>query len=44
MSGWWSRRIDDVNRIVYKEKDGAVLTALTKFLGDQSVTNNFNYS
>ena len=21
LSGWWSRRIDDVNRIVYKEKE-----------------------
>ena len=24
LSGWWSRRIDEANRIVYKEKDGAV--------------------
>lgn len=23
--GYWSRRIDDVNRIVYKEKDGAII-------------------
>ena len=21
-SGWWSRRIDGINRIVYKEEDG----------------------
>lgn len=27
LSGWWSRRIDDVNRIVYKEKDGAIIIA-----------------
>jgi len=24
LSGWWSRRIDDVNRIVYRLKAGAV--------------------
>jgi toxin YoeB len=30
LSGWWSRRIDDVNRIVYKEKDGAVIIASCK--------------
>jgi len=23
-SGWWSRRIDDTHRIVYRIKDGAV--------------------
>lgn len=27
LSGWWSRQIDDVNRIVYKEKDGAIIIA-----------------
>jgi toxin YoeB len=26
-SGWWSRRIDDMNRIVYCEKDGAIIIA-----------------
>lgn len=26
-SGWWSRRIDDCNRIVYKEKEGALIIA-----------------
>ena len=26
-SGWWSRRIDEENRIVYKEKDGAIVIA-----------------
>lgn len=26
-SGWWSRRIDDVNRIVYKEQDDAIIIA-----------------
>ena len=25
-SGWWSRRIDEENRIVYKEKDGAIVS------------------
>ncbi len=25
LSGWWSRRIDSANRIVYKEKDGAII-------------------
>ena len=24
LSGWWSRRIDDVNRIVYYEENGIV--------------------
>lgn len=24
LSGWWSRRIDDTNRIVYYERDGVV--------------------
>lgn len=24
LSGWWSRRIDEVNRIVYREKNGAI--------------------
>lgn len=28
--GWWSRRIDDSNRMVYKEKDGAVIIASCK--------------
>ena len=27
LSGWWSRRIDEVNRIVYKEQDGAIIIA-----------------
>lgn len=30
MSGWWSRRIDDTNRIVYREKDGAIIIASVK--------------
>lgn len=25
LSGWWSRRIDDKHRIVYCEKDGAII-------------------
>lgn len=25
LSGYWSRRIDEVNRIVYCEKDGAII-------------------
>lgn len=24
LSGWWSRRIDDANRIVYRVRDGRV--------------------
>ena len=27
LSGFWSRRIDAVNRLVYREKDGAVIIA-----------------
>ena len=30
LSGWWSRRIDSANRIVYKEKDGAIIIAQCK--------------
>lgn len=30
LSGFWSRRIDEVNRIVYKEKDGAVIIAAVR--------------
>jgi len=27
LSGWWSRRIDDTHRIVYKEQDGNIIIA-----------------
>ena len=27
LSGWWSRRIDDSNRIVYKIQDDAIIIA-----------------
>lgn len=27
LSGWWSRRIDESNRIVYKEENGVVIIA-----------------
>ena len=30
LSGWWSRRIDDENRIVYKESDDAIIIASCK--------------
>ena len=30
LSGWWSRRIDAANRIVYREKDGAIIIATCK--------------
>lgn len=30
LSGWWSRRIDDENRIVYKEQDDAIIIASCK--------------
>ena len=30
LNGWWSRRIDEVNRMVYREKDGAVIIASCK--------------
>lgn len=29
-NGWWSRRIDEKNRIVYREKDGAIIIASCK--------------
>lgn len=30
LSGWWSRRIDDSNRLVYKVKDELLITAECK--------------
>ena len=30
LAGWWSRRIDDENRIVYKEENGAIIIASCK--------------
>ena len=30
LNGWWSRRIDGVNRIVYREQDGAIIIASCK--------------
>lgn len=30
LSGFWSRRIDEVNRLVYQEKDGAIIVASCK--------------
>lgn len=30
LSGWWSRRIDSTNRVVYQEKDGAIIVAQCK--------------
>ena len=27
LSGWWSHRIDDTHRIVYKEQDGNIIIA-----------------
>lgn len=30
LSGWQSRRIDDANRIVYREKDGEIIIASVK--------------
>ena len=30
MSGWWSRRIDEKNRIVYKQEGDAVVIASCK--------------
>lgn len=29
-SGWWSRRIDERNRIVYKQKEDAIIIAACK--------------
>lgn len=30
LAGWWSRRIDGANRIVYREQDGAIIIAQCK--------------
>lgn len=30
LSGWWSRRIDEKNRIIYREKDGEIIIAACK--------------
>ena len=36
LRGWWSRRIDDTNRIIYKEQNGAIVLAACKsHYGDQ---------
>ena len=35
LSGWWSRRIDDTHRLVYKaEKDRLVIAACRNHYGD----------
>lgn len=31
LSGYWSRRIDDANRMVYKISDGAILIAQLRY-------------
>ena len=30
LSGYWSRRVDEVNRIVYKETEGVIIIAACK--------------
>lgn len=35
-SGWWSRRVDETNRIVYKEIEGAIVIASCKGRYDNS--------
>lgn len=30
LSGWWSRRIDDINRIVYKQDGDNIIIAACK--------------
>ena len=30
LSGWWSRRIDSANRIVYREENGTIFIAQCK--------------
>ena len=30
LGGWWSRRIDDEHRIIYKEDNGAIIIASCK--------------
>lgn len=30
LSGWWSRRIDDANRIVYRKENEAIIIASCK--------------
>ncbi|QEJ99576.1 Txe/YoeB family addiction module toxin [Treponema phagedenis] len=30
LNGFWSRRIDEKHRIVYREKDGSIIIALCK--------------
>ena len=31
LSGWWSRRIDDTHRIVYRVEDGRLLIAQLRY-------------
>lgn len=30
LAGWWSRRIDSANRLVYREQDGSIIVAQCK--------------
>jgi len=30
LAGWWSRRIDETNRIVYKQSEGSIIIASCK--------------
>lgn len=30
LSGWWSRRIDETNRLVYRQEDNAIIIASCK--------------
>ncbi|MCD7993840.1 MAG: type II toxin-antitoxin system YoeB family toxin, partial [Clostridia bacterium] len=32
LRGWWSRRIDETNRIIYCEKENAIIIASCKVL------------
>lgn len=36
LSGWWSRRIDDTNRLIYRiENDNIVISACRSHYGDK---------
>jgi len=40
LSGWWSRRIDDTHRIVYREQDGK-WRIMMKFINNEKILEKY---
>jgi len=41
LSGWWSRRIDDAHRIVYREQDGKWWIMMKKFINNEKILEKY---